>query len=109
MHQILRSSLRVPVWALVALQCLLAPVAADSGTKVTLGSQFTPSTDHQELIGQFIACFNAGTDLKSGGQVVLHKDTAWCDDGGAKDPRYNALKDSSLVDWIPQPLWRQRR
>jgi hypothetical protein len=104
MHQMVRSALARAIWALVAIQCLLAPASADTGNKVTLGSQFTPAIEHQELIEQFITCFSAGTDLKSGGQVVLNKNTAWCDEAGEKDPHYSALKDSSLVDWIsPDP------
>jgi hypothetical protein len=108
MHQILRTTLRVAVWALVASSCLLGPALADSGTTMKLGSQFTPAAERADLIDQFIACFAAGPDPKSGGQVVLHKDTAWCDGDGDRDPRYNALKDSSLLDWIsPNPCGGQ--
>jgi hypothetical protein len=99
MDQIRRSTLRIAIGFVVAVQGFVGAALAQDAPKTTLPYQLTTTAGSKDLIDQFIACFNAGKDPKTGGQVVLLKDAMWCDDQN-HDARAAALKDTSLSDWI---------
>ena len=100
MDQIRRSTLRMAVGFLVAIQGFIGAALAQDAHKTALPYQLRATAESKlDLIDEFIACFGSGTDPKSGGQVVLLKDAMWCDDT-SRDARAHALKDSSLLNWI---------